>query len=107
MQYINHWPDTTKLVLPKTVAQDLYRQLTEPFGNESLAKAFWEEVPSVIIILNPLDSIQQLKRGEMWQQIEFTLTYPEYITKLKMDYQLVLAIVNDSGSGIYLIKGCS
>ena len=103
MQYINHWPDKTELSLPKTVAQDLYRQLTVPFENESLAKAFWEETPSTLIILDPHDSIQQLKRDVAWEQIQFTLTYPEYITLLKMGYRLMLAITNDSGSGIYLI----
>ena len=100
MQYINHWPDMTKLALPETVAQDLQRRLLEPFDSEASAKEFWQETPSTIIILDPLDSIEG---SEVWAQIEFTLTYPEYTLPLKMGYRLLVAIVNDSGSGIYLV----
>jgi len=104
MQIITHWPDTTELaVIPDIVAEEIYRQLIEPFENESLAKAFWEETPSTLIILAPHDSIQQLKRDDAWQNIEFALSYPEYSISLKMDYRLVLAIANDSGSGVYLV----
>jgi len=103
MQYINHWPDKTKLTLPETVAEDLCRQLLEPFEDESSAKEFWKEAPSTIIILDPLDSIKSLKGGDVWKQIEFALTYPEYTTPLELNYHLLLAIANDSGSGIYLV----
>jgi len=103
MQHINHWPDITKLALPKTVAQDLYRQLLEPFENESAAKEFWREAPSTIIILDPLDSIKSLKGDDVWKQIEFALTYPEFTAPLKLNYQLMLAITNDSGSANYLV----
>ena len=96
MQYIHHWPDKTKLALPETVAEDLYRQLLEPFEDESSAKQFWKEAPSTIIILEPLDSIED-------DEIKFALSYPEYTLPLKMNYQLMLAITNDSGSGIYLV----
>jgi len=103
MQTINHWPDITELALPEPVAHDLYGQLLEPFSDEAAAKEFWEEAPSTIIILEPLDSIKQLEEDEAWKHIEFALTYPEYIEPLKMSYQLMLAITNDSGSGIYLV----
>ena len=103
MQTINHWPDKTKLALPEPVAQDLYQLLLEPFEDEPSAKAFWKEAPSTIIILEPHDPIKNLKRDEAWNQIKFALMYPEYTTTLKMNYQLMLAITNDSGSGIYLV----
>ena len=103
MQYINHWPDTAELSLPEPVAQDLYRQLLEPFDSEASAKEFWDETSTTIIILDPTDSIKRLKQDSAWNQIEFALTYPEYTLPLKMDHQLLVAIVNDSGSGIYLV----
>ena len=103
MQYINHWPDIDELALQETVTQDLHRHLLEPFDSEASAKAFWKEAPSTVIILDPTDSITSLKESEAWPQIEFALTYPEYTLPLKMDYQLLVAIVNDSGSGIYLV----
>ncbi len=52
MQYINHWPDITKLALPETVAQEFYKLLLGPFDSESTAIEFREEAPSTIIILD-------------------------------------------------------
>ena len=103
MQYINHWPDEAELSLPETVTQDLHRQLLEPFESETSAKEFWKEAPSTVIILDHSDSITALKGSEAWTQIEFALTYPEYTLPLTMNYQLMVAIVNDSGAGIYLL----
>ena len=103
MQYINHWPDMAELTLPETVAQDLQRRLLEPFDSEASAKDFWSESSTTLIILDPTDSITALKGSDAWNQIEFALTYPEYTVPLKMNYQLLVAIVNDSGAGIYLV----
>ena len=103
MQYINHWPDMAELTLPESVAQDLHGQLLEPFDSEASAKAFWNETSSTIIILDPSDSITALKESDAWNQIEFAVTYPEYTLPLKNDYVLLVAIANDSGSGIYLV----
>ena len=103
MQYINHWPEMAELTLPEPVSHDLYRQLLEPFDSEGEAKNFWEEAPSTLIILDPTDNITQLKESDTWNQIEFALTYPEYTVPLSMDYQLSVTIVNDSGSGIFLV----
>lgn len=103
MQYINHWPDEAEISLTKTVAQDLYGQLLEPFDSDRDAKEFWKETTSTLIILNPSDSISHLQGSDTWPQIEFALTYPEYTVPLSMDYQLSVTIVNDSGSGIFLV----
>ena len=103
MQYINHWPDMAELALPEAVSQDLHQQLLQPFDSLGEAKEFWQEAPSTIIILDPSDTIAQLKDSDTWNQIEFALTYPEYTLPLNMGYQLLVAIVNDSGSGIYLV----
>ena len=103
MQYINPWPDMAKLNIPKAVSQDLQRRLLEPFDSVASAKEFWKEAPSTIIILDHTDNITQLNESEAWNQIEFTLTYPEYTVQLAMNYQLLVAIVNDSGAGIYLV----
>ncbi len=104
MQYINHWPDDmAKLTLPEAVSQDLHQQLLQPFDSAGEAKKFWNEISSTIIILDPTDNITQLKESDIWNQIEFALTYPEYTLPLSMDYQLSVAIANDSGSGIYLV----
>ena len=103
MQYINHWPDKAEPALPETLAQDLYGRLLEPFEDEASAKEFWDETSSTLIILEPTDATTQLKESDTWNQIDFALTYPEYTVPLNMGYQLMVAIVNDSGSGIYLV----
>ena len=103
MQYINHWPEMTKITLPEAVSQDLYRQLLEPFDSEASAKDFWDETSSTLIILDPNDTISELQQDSLWNQIEFALTYPEYTVPLPKGYQLSVTIVNDSGSGIFLI----
>lgn len=103
MQYINHWPDKTELALSESVSQDLQQQLLEPFDSEGEAKQFWDESTSTLIILEPTDSIEALKQDSSWNQIEFALTYSEYTAPLSMGYLLLVAIVNDSGSAIYLV----
>ena len=92
-----------ELALPEIIAQDLQLRLLEPFDNEAAAKNFWQEAPSTIIILDGADSITALKGSDAWSQIDFALTYPEYTVQLAMGYQLMVAIVNDSGAGIYLV----
>ena len=104
MQCINHWPDDmAELALPKSISQELHRQLLEPFDSVASAKEFWNETSSTVIILDPSDNITQLKDSDTWAQIDFALTYPEYTVPLSMNYQLLVAIVNDSGAGIYLV----
>lgn len=103
MQYINNWPDITELALPETVSQDLQHQLLEPFDSIGEAKDFWDETSTTLIILNHSDSISELNQNSAWNQIEFALTYPEYMLPLKMGYQLMVAISDDAGSGIYLV----
>lgn len=126
MQQINHWPDMAELSLPEAVSRDLFEQLLEPFDSEASAKKFWEETPSTVIILEPfhsetsaqefwqetassliildsIDSIEDIEQVLTWNQIGFTLTYPEYTVPLSNGYVLLVAIVNDSGSGIYLV----
>ena len=103
MQYINHWPDMAEITLPGTLTQDLQHRLLEPFDSAGEAKAFWKETATTLIVLNHSDSISELKQNPAWNQIEFALTYPEYTLPLKMGHRLMVAIANDSGSGIYLV----
>ena len=103
MQYINHWPVMAEITLPEAVSQDLQHQLLEPFDSEASAIEFWDETSSTLIILTPTDSFKDLQQDSAWQQIDFALTYPEYTLPLNMGYQLLVAIVNDSGAGVYLV----
>jgi len=103
MQYINHWPEVAESTLPQAVSQDLQQQLLLPFNSEDEAKEFWLETYCTLIILDPTDSIRDLKQTDTWSQIEFALTYHEYTVSLSMDYTLSVTITNDSGSCIFLV----
>ncbi len=103
MQYINHWPDISELALPEPLTQDLHQQLLQPFDSEASAKEFWGKTSSTIILLEPAENITQLQENDVYSEIDFALTYPEYTLPLKNGYLLLMAIVNDSGSGIYLV----
>jgi len=103
MHYINHWPDMAELTLPEAVSQNLQQRLLEPFDDETAAKEFWNESSTTLIILDHTDSITALKESDAWDQVEFPLTYPEYTVPLELGYVLSVAIVNDSGAGIYLV----
>ena len=104
MQQINHWPDDmAEMALPESVAQDLFLQLLQPFDSVGEAKKFWNETSTILIILDHNNSIEDLKGSDAWSQVDFALTYPEYTLPLPLGYQLLVAIVNDSGAGIYLV----
>ena len=126
MQQINHWPDMAELSLPEAVSQDLHKQLLEPFDSVGEAKEFWKETRTTLIILEPhqhdtssrefwreaasdiiildsIDSIEDIEQSLTWNQIGFTLTYPEYTVPLPNGYRLLVAILNDSGCGVYLV----
>jgi len=103
MQQITHWPDLATLDLPEEVTQGIHYHLLEPFESEQETISFWREAPSSIIILDPSDSIEALQQDEVWNAIEFALTYPEYDVPLSNGYQMLVAITNDSGGGLYLV----
>ena len=103
MQQITHWPDMAELELPEEVSQDIHLHLLEPFESEQDAIDFWKETYCTLIILDPSDTINNLKQDPSWNQIEFALTYPEYDVPLSNGYQMLVAVTNDSGSGIFLV----
>ena len=103
MQQIDHWPDMAELELPEEVSQDIHLHLLEPFESEQDAIDFWGESPSSIIILDPTDTLVSLQHSDVWNTIDFALTYPEYDVPLSNGYQMLVAVTNDSGSGIFLV----
>ena len=103
MQQITHWPNLATLELPEEVSQDILHHLLDPFESDQEALDFWQEAPSSIIILDPTDNIASLQQDDSCNAIEFALTYPEYDVPLSHGYQMMVAITNDSGGGIYLV----
>lgn len=105
MQLINHWPSESDISLPEEVKQALLTHLIEPFGDQESAKTFWQEYPSMIIVITENDISDSLLflDDEIQHQIEFAHTNPEYEEYLSADYVVKLSITNDQGNGVYLI----
>lgn len=105
MQVIQSWRELKALKKPKVLVSALLNHLIEPFGDEVSTREFWDECPCTVFIFDPKDSKEFLPQIEESQraQIEFALTYPEYIEPLTDDYIISLTIVNDEGAGVYLV----
>ncbi|WP_448553339.1 hypothetical protein [Thalassotalea montiporae] len=102
MQIINHWPNVDEVGLPEEVASELINFLVEPFACASEAQAFWQECPSTIIVLYENTNLAEIS-GSIRQSISFCLNYPEFEEALPNGYRLLLAIINDEGTGCYLV----
>lgn len=105
MQIINHWPEEHELALTEEVKIALFNHLIEPFGDEFEAKEFWSEYPSMLFIISESDDLETLNNFDdvVQQQVEFALANPEYSESLTNLYTVSLSIINDEGSGIYLV----
>lgn len=105
MQVITSWDDIQALIAPKTVIQALLNHLTEPFNDEDSAKAFWSSCPTILFYFDASDSRESLSDLEtsLKTQAQFALEHPEYHEELIEGYVIQLAIVNDEGSGVYLV----
>ena len=105
MQVITSWDDLKTISMPKNVSQALVNHLIESFNNEAGAKAFWSAYPTVLFFFEQSDSLESLSSLEKSQhlQAQFALDYPEYREELIEGYVIQLAILNDEGSGVYLV----
>lgn len=105
MQVITSWDDLKTISMPKNVSQALVNHLIEPFNDEAGAKAFWSACPTVLFFFEQSDSLESLSSLEKSQhlQAQFALDYPEYREELIEGYVIQLAILNDEGSGVYLV----
>ena len=106
MQLINHWPVSNKLALPESIKQSLLSHLTVPFTDEVTAKSFWSEYPSTIVIIEESDTTNILSKlsETTLDQIKFAITAPEYTEELGMNFTVKLSIINDDGTGLYLVS---
>ena len=100
-----NWPEPGQLPVSEAVYTELISHLLEAFSSEYSAKQYWNEIPTVLIILEAEDSSDVINNetDELQSQIEFALTYPEFVTPIGEHYRLALAIFSDEGSGIYLL----
>lgn len=100
-----NWPDRQVLPIPENLYDPLVRHLLEGFESAEAARQYWNDIPTVLIVLNANDDHQTVssETDELKSQLTFVLTYPEYVVPIGDDYRLALAIFSDEGSGIYLL----
>ena len=105
MQVLKHWPSESEITLPEEIKQALLTHLTEPFGDKESAKTFWQEYPSMIIVITENDTNDSLLLfdDKIQLQVEFAHNHPEYKEHLSTNYIIKLSITNDEGNGVYLI----
>ena len=115
MQLINVLPTPEQLALPPNVAKRVVELLIEPFGVIEIAKAYWHENTTHLVILTPVDIDTSLKSlSDLTQSLVVTADdNPEFVevipavnlpSELQDLYQLSLVVYTDAGNGLYLVK---
>ncbi|GAA0695239.1 hypothetical protein GCM10009104_23640 [Marinobacterium maritimum] len=100
-----NWPCASTLPVPAETFTDLKHHLLEGFPSEDQARQYWEDIPTLLILLEPEDGPEQLEQAldNVQRQIQFVLDYPEFVVPITGDYLLALGIFSDEGAGIYLL----
>lgn len=96
------------LTLPSAVKHELTQHLTKAFDTQQEAEQFWQDENCFLIVIEPTDRMELLSQVDeqkgYW--LDFITTYPEEVLIVgdtNEFYLLAMAIVNDSGSGGYLL----
>ena len=99
------WPDKGLLPISESIYKELTHQLTEGFDSEDAARQYWLDIATVLIYLSADDDLALIHEApdDTQHQIQFVLSYPEFVAPIGEDYQLALAVFSDEGSGIYLL----
>ncbi len=103
MQIFNTWPDKDALALADNVKTALFNHLCEPFQNLAEAQNYWLENNPILVIIDQQEPLDELDLS-LKNQITMALTTPEYAIEITQGYTIKLAILNDSGDGLYCLK---
>ncbi len=117
MQLITNWSELSSLPIPHQVKQALLKSLIEPFNDETKAEYFWQTYGNSLVLFSSDDTAESFVLSydnssdvrheklpeELRNKINFSLTYPEFTEQLAQGYKLSLTIMNDEGSGCYLL----
>lgn len=99
MDMIKRLEEVSQLPLPETVAAALWQELIAPFeDDEAIAADFWRDTDTTLFCINTLPLTDELT-----EPLRFALNYPEHESPLIEDWVLLLAILNDEGSGVYVV----
>jgi len=117
MQLITNLSELSNLPIPHQVKQALLKSLIEPFNDETKAEYFWQTYGNSLVLFSSDDTAESFALSyddsssveseripeELRNKINFSLTYPEFTDSLPEGYKLSLSIMNDEGSGCYLL----
>ncbi len=103
MQVIKSWPDDIEI--SDEVKRELIKILVEPFDSDEAAKEFWNTYGNTLFNLGKEDTQEELcnQPEQLRQQLNFALSYPEFVEPLPLGYQLTLTIWGDEGGGCYIL----
>ena len=110
MKMINDWPGDIELSLAEDEKDKVISLLIEPFENETEAKTFWQSYGNSLFIASTNDTVNTLLSlpEQLKEQINHSLTYPEFVEKVPSSSSgqsliLTLSIMNDEGGGNYIL----
>lgn len=110
MKMINGWPGGVELSLAKDEKDKIMSLLIEPFENETEAKVFWQSYGNALFIVSANDTVDSILSlpEQLKQQINYALSYPEFVEKIPnscngLGLIVTLSIMNDEGCGNYIL----
>lgn len=100
--------DLDSLPLSQPLKSFLNRHLIQlPFGTHENAQTSWNELENRLILFDPKDSVYSTSTippiDSHLATIKSLIDYPEYVLNAPDSYCLALFIIDQSGSGLYLL----
>lgn len=99
---INSPAQVTQLALDDDVLNALIVEIEQPFESAIALTLFWKQTNTHLLLIEPDDDLNYLSTSD--SLVAFALKYPEWTLNLPKGYQLSLAVLNDEGSGCYLLQ---
>ncbi|EHG1331000.1 hypothetical protein [Vibrio vulnificus] len=106
MKAVNKFEDIQSLPMPDGVKAKLLEHLIEPFGDEESTKAFWDEVGTILYLIEGSDTDETLSEESEEDQhfLRFLSNFSEWVLILNSPdcpWLLAVAIVTMEGAGVY------
>ncbi|ENP0856004.1 hypothetical protein OC523_002115 [Vibrio vulnificus] len=106
MKAVNKFEDIQSLPMPDGVKAKLLEHLIEPFGDEESTKAFWDEVGTILYLIEESDTDETLSEESEEDQhfLRFLSNFSEWVLILNSPdcpWLLAVAIVTMEGAGVY------
>lgn len=108
MKKIRHFNEIKTLPIPDDIKAKLLDHLIEPFGDEATTNAFWQDVGTILYLIEHADTDALLASESEEDQhfLRFVMNYPEWVFVLSDEtcpWILAVAIITMEGAGVYLL----